>query len=261
MLDEIIAARRRDLNVQKQRQPEERLRRRLGESPPPDFLQALQQDAVNIIAEVKFKSPSRGRFPNSLQLEECIERYQEGGAVAASILTEERFFDGSLEFLDRAAQVAPALPLLRKDFILDPYQVLEAAAHRASAYLLIVASLDQGELDRLIERGREFALAPLVEIHDFSDLDRAMESGADLIGVNNRNLKNFEVRLETSFALARRLEGESGLTLVAESGISEYSQIEELRDAGFQAFLIGTQLMEARDPLLELRHLRGLERS
>ncbi len=259
MLDKIVALRREDLEIQKKKEPESRLRERLPDSPPVSFLRALQQDGVNIIAEIKFKSPSRGCFPQGLGLEERVESYSENGAAALSILTEERFFDGELDFLDRAAASDSSLPLLRKDFILEGYQVLEAAVHQASAYLLIVCCLSGRELADLIKFGNSIGLDPLVEVHSIRELDTALESGAVLLGVNNRDLKTFDVRLQTSFEIARRLEGQSGLTLVAESGISEYMQIAELKDAGFQAFLIGTQLMEANDPGLELRRLLGRE--
>ena len=259
MLEEIVARRREDLEIQSQKEPEDQLRERLPSCSPSSLLQSLRRDAINIIAEIKFKSPSRGTFPERLSFEERVAAYSENGACALSILTEERFFDGKLDFLDRAAASATSLPLLRKDFILDRYQVLEAAVHQASAYLLLVSCIDGPLLADLIEFGNSLGLDALVEVHSPRELDNALESGARLLGVNNRDLKTFDVRLQTSFDIARRLEGQSGLTLVAESGISEYAQIAELKDAGFQAFLIGTQLMEAHDPGLELRRLLGRE--
>jgi indole-3-glycerol phosphate synthase len=148
-----------------------------------------------------------------------------------------------------------SVPLLRKDFILDRYQIAEARLAGASAYLLIVACLERPALNELKEAGREYGLEALVEVHDIYELEVALDAGATLVGVNNRNLRSFEVNVNTSFEIARELERESGLELVAESGISDSSLIAELRDAGFSAFLIGTAFMDSQNPDESLRDL------
>jgi indole-3-glycerol phosphate synthase len=151
------------------------------------------------------------------------------------------------------------VPLLRKDFIIDRYQIAEAGIAGASAYLLIVACLEKRALEDLQKAGRDYGLESLVEIHDSYELEAAVDSGATMIGVNNRDLRSFEVNVNTSFEIARRMEGESEVELIAESGISNPSLIAELRDAGFSAFLIGTALMDSRNPARRLRQLLGTE--
>ena len=174
-----------------------------------------------------------------------------------SVLTEKHYFSGDLSFLQEIAEEQPELALLRKDFIVDPYQVVEARSSGACAYLLIVACLSEQKLQSLIHYGQEFQLDALVEVHDPFELEKAINAGAGIIGVNNRNLRTFEVDLDTSFDIARRMEGEKGYTLISESGIEEHSQIVELQDAGFQAFLVGSIFMDASDPGRKLRQLRG----
>lgn len=257
MLEEIVAHKRTELEKTRASAPLEEVLSRFPQRPPAGFADALRGPQVNIIAEVKYRSPSRGSFGCEIPFQELAGIYVENGAAAVSVLTDSRYFEGKLEYLRGISREHPSTPLLRKDFIVDPYQVAESRAEGASAYLLIVASLTVGELKSLIAYGRDLDLAALVEVHDPSELDRAVEAGARLIGVNNRNLKTFDVDLGVSFDLARRLEGEEGFLLVAESGIDEPSQIAELRDAGFSAFLVGSSLMGAQDPGARLRYLRG----
>ncbi len=257
MLNEIVAHKQRELAERKAREPLDVLRRRLSDGPRASFRESLQQPRINVIAEIKYRSPSRGEFPCQQEPLEIAETYAENGAAAVSVLTDERFFAGSGRFLEQIHEKLPELPLLRKDFILDPYQVTEAALWGASAFLLIAACLDDGQLVALQAAGADHGLDALVEVHDARELERAVESGARIIGVNNRDLRTFEVDLETSFQVARRLEGESGYLLVSESGIRERVQIEELRDAGFAAFLIGSYFMESDDPGSRLAELLG----
>jgi indole-3-glycerol phosphate synthase len=183
--------------------------------------------------------------------------YSENKAAAVSVLTERNYFAGDIRFLDEIEKELPELPLLRKDFIVDRYQVAETRRSPASAYLLIVSCLSEEELAGLIDYGRELNLDALVEVHDPYELEIAVEQGARTIGVNNRNLKTFEVRVETSFEIARRMEGEEGFLLVSESGIETHSQVLELRDAGFSAYLIGSSLMNSEHPGQRLRELQG----
>ncbi len=259
MLDRIVASKKQELIQTKENVPLEKLLGTIPEQPPVSLRSALAQPGVNIIAEIKYKSPSRGEFACQLPCLDLAGIYSENGAVALSVLTEKTYFSGDLSFLKEIAQEKPDLPLLRKDFIVDSYQVVEARSSGACAYLLIVSCLDEQQLQGLIQYGQEFQLGALVEVHDPFELEKALNAGARIIGVNNRNLQTFEVDLDTSFDIARRMEGEEGHTLVSESGIKEHSQIAELQDAGFQAFLVGSILMDSSDPGEKLRQLRGEE--
>lgn len=280
-LEEIVLHKREEVARRKAEQPEDELRRTLPDRRLPLLGESLGRDELNIIAEIKYRSPSHGPFRCRKPPVEVAADYVRAGATALSVLTDERYFDGRLEYLAQVYEaqwathaaaesgneeafrrwgtgdeLLPLVPLLRKDFIIDRYQVVEAAAAGASAYLLIVACLAPGELQSLLHLGDDLGLEALVEIHDPFELETAVDAGARLIGVNNRNLRTFEVDLSTSFDIARRLEGESGYRLVAESGLSERTQLEELRDAGFTGFLIGSAFMEHDEPGEALADLR-----
>lgn len=208
-----------------------------------------QSAATSIIAEIKKASPSKGLIRKDFDVEWLARRYQAGGAAALSVLTDEPFFQGSLRNLELAS-AAVALPCLRKDFTVDEYQIVEARAHGADAILLIVAALSNAELKRFALAARGLELDVLVEVHTADELDRVLdalgENGANAVGVNNRNLKTFEVRLETSLELAERIP--ASVVRVAESGISTADDLARLRAAGFEAFLIGESLMRQADP-------------
>jgi indole-3-glycerol phosphate synthase len=180
--------------------------------------------------------------------------YQGGGAAAVSVLTEPSFFDGALEHLSRVRR-AVALPVLRKDFVVDPYQLLEARLAGADAVLLIVSALDDDRLARLLAQAAGLRLATLVEVHDAHELQRALDVGATLIGVNNRNLRTLAVDLEVSARVAARLP--AGVTAVSESGVGAAADVERLRALGYRAFLVGERLMTSADPEGDLRRLRG----
>ncbi len=257
ILDEIVAAKKEELIETMRACPLEELLARISEETPVSFTSALDREGINIIAEIKYRSPSQGAFRCQLPPEQVARLYSENGAAAVSVLTERNHFEGDLGFLDEINQGLPALPLLRKDFIVDRYQVAETRRSPASAYLLIVSCLSQGELEDLIDYGRELNLEALVEVHDPYELEIAVEQGARTIGVNNRNLKTFDVSIETSFDIARRMEGEEGYLLVSESGIEGHSQILELGDAGFSAYLIGSSLMNSENPGERLHELQG----
>ena len=200
-------------------------------------------DRINIIAEFKRRSPSKGIIRSDADPEEIAAQYESGGAVAISVLTEEDFFDGSLSDLRAVRQVA-SLPILRKDFIFDEYQVYESAAARADALLLIVASLNDDELRRLRSITEDdLEMDALVEVHTVEEMQRAIDCGATLIGVNNRNLATFRVSLETSIQLAALAPADS--VLISESGIETLADIERLRAVGYRGFLIGETLMKA----------------
>jgi indole-3-glycerol phosphate synthase/phosphoribosylanthranilate isomerase len=209
---------------------------------------------VNVIAEFKRRSPSRGLIRDDLEAVQVAQAYEIGGAAALSVLTEEQFFGGSLDDL-KEARAATLLPTLRKDFIVDPYQVWEALAVGADAILLIVAALSDAELRKLSATAREAHLDVLVEVHDREELLRALDLGAAIIGVNNRNLHTMEVDLATALGLAPLIPDH--VVAVAESGISGSADIRRLRDVGFDAFLIGEHLMRAPDPGVALEELLG----
>src|SRR5678815_4818080 len=215
------------------------------------FRSALQRDGINIIAEFKRRSPSKGMIREGANPVEVASAYQAGGAVAMSVLTEEDYFAGSLDDL-RQVKSTVALPVLRKDFIVDEYQVYESAVAGADAILLIVAALDDELLLRLRRLAEdELGMDALVEVHTSDEMKRAAACGAKLIGVNNRNLRTFEVSLETSLSLAR--EAPSEALLISESGLNNSADLRRLYDAGYRGFLIGETLMRAADPEQALR--------
>lgn len=237
--------------------PMDELVQQIPDEPRPSFSSAVTQAGINVIAEIKYKSPSRGSFTCQLPALELAKMYWENEARALSVLTEKRYFDGDLHFLQEINEHLEAVPLLRKDFILDRYQVVESRVKGASACLFIVACLNGNELGDLIACAADWGLDALVEIHGPHELEQAIESGAIIIGVNNRDLRTFTVDIATSFDIARRMEGERGYVLVSESGIKDHSQLLELKDAGFSAFLVGSTLMDSPDPGERLRELKG----
>jgi indole-3-glycerol phosphate synthase len=211
---------------------------------------------VNVIAECKRRSPSRGVLAADYDAVGLARQYQEGGAAAISVLTEPTFFDGALEHLT-AVRSAVALPLLRKDFIVDDYQLFEACAAGADAVLLIVAALEQAELTALQKRAWDLGLATLVEVHDEEELARAVDSGARVIGVNNRNLRTLAVDVSASDRLASRVPG--SVIAVSESGLTSREELEQLAAAGYRAFLIGERFMTDPNPAAAVRQLMGAE--
>lgn len=217
---------------------------------PRGWARALRQRAENdpaIIAEIKRASPSKGLIREDFNVAWLAGRYAVGGAAALSVLTDEPYFQGSLRNLE-IASATTSLPCLRKDFMVDAYQITEARAHAADAILLIAAALDDEALLELARAAHTAGLDVLAEVHDGAELERvlAMTEPPDAIGVNNRDLRSFEVRLETSLELVGRIP--TGVVRVAESGIAQAAEIRRLREAGFDAFLIGESLMRAEDP-------------
>ncbi|MFB3921127.1 MAG: indole-3-glycerol phosphate synthase TrpC [Terriglobia bacterium] len=253
VLEDIVAQRRERLEEARKKVPLDRLRRAAeARSDHRDFAAALAGRTLRAIAELKSTSPSRGLLRADYRPAEIASGYETAGAAALSVLTEEDFFKGSLEHL-RAARAATALPVLRKDFILDEYQIFESAAAGADAILLIVAALGDADLRRLLELSRALRLAALVEIHSEGELDRALAAGARIIGINNRNLKSLEVNLETSLRLRPGIP--VGCVSVSESGIKTAEDLCRLAEAGFNAVLIGERLMTMPDPGAELAAL------
>lgn len=252
-LEDIIALRRRRTEEARARMPlgqlqeaaEARAERR-------DFVGALRGGSLHVIAELKRASPSRGLLCRNYQPAQIAQGYAAAEAAALSVLTEEDFFMGSLRDLE-AVRGAVRLPVLRKDFILDGYQVFESAAAGADALLLIVAALAEKDLRNLLELCERVGLAALVEVHTEDEIDRALGAGARVVGVNNRNLKTMEVNLETSLRLRAKIP--SPCLAVSESGIRTAEDLERLAAAGFDAVLIGERLMAAPDPGRELAKL------
>jgi indole-3-glycerol phosphate synthase len=222
---------------------------------PHRLLQALKSDSqrLNIIAEFKRRSPSLGIIRDDLSVDEVARRYERGGACAISVLTEEEFFGGSIADL-RVARSTTNLPLLRKDFILDPLQIYEAAISGADAVLLIVAALDDISLKKLRALAEhELGLDALVEVHSSEELNRALNADAKVIGVNNRDLRTFRVSLDTSEHLIA--EAPPDRVMISESGLQDAESLRHLRTLGFRGFLIGEALMRASDPESALRDL------
>ncbi len=219
-----------------------------------DFRAALTAAPPAIISEIKKASPSKGVFTEDFRPAAIAKLYASGGAAALSVLTDEEFFKGKLGDLE-AARAAVTIPVLRKDFTIDEFHVIQAAAHGADAILLIAAILDVAQMRGFRELAARYGMAALVEVHDDHELDAALESGAEIVGVNNRNLHTFEVTLDTALRLVTKMP--AGVIKVAESGIHSRADVERLSGAGFHAFLVGEHLMKSADPAGALRELRS----
>jgi indole-3-glycerol phosphate synthase len=221
------------------------------------FSEALTGPGVSVIAEHKRRSPSAGMIRDGATVSEVVRAYERGGAAALSILTEPFHFAGSLDDL-REARAATSLPVLRKDFIVDPYQLYEAAAAGADAILLIVAALDLSDLDSLLREASALDLDALVEVHDERELEQALEVEADVLGLNNRDLADFSVDIERTYELLSDVP--AGKTVVSESGFSSRDELDELERVGVDAVLIGETLMRAEDIEAATRVLSGGDR-
>ena len=249
-LNAIVAATRQRLYLHRRDSDLRALEHAAAGHTPRGFREQLRRTAKNgiaiaVIAELKKASPSKGLIRADFRPSDLARDLEQAGAAALSVLTDEQFFQGSLDYL-RAASSNSSLPCLRKDFIVDELQIVEARANRADAILLIVAALDQKELVSLVAAARAQGLDVLCEAHDEAELQRALDAGCDLIGINSRNLRTFEVSLETAFRLAEKIP--ASCVRVAESGIQSGADITRLRSAGYEAFLIGEALMKAKSP-------------
>ena len=253
ILDRILESRRAEVDHRKRVLPETALKYGVkAAAPVRNFSAALERDGLNVIAELKPASPSRGVLREPFDSAGLANSLESAGACAFSVLTEGEFFRGSLKNL-RDARKSVQLPVLRKDFIFDPWQVWETRANDADSFLLIVATIGDSMLAELISLGRELGMEPLVEVHTLEDLDRALLAGARIIGVNNRDLKTLSVHPETSFELIDRIP--DNCIAVSESGLRMHDDLVKLRAAGFDGFLIGTHLMLAPDPAAVLASL------
>jgi indole-3-glycerol phosphate synthase len=255
ILERIVAATRVWVAEAKRGADLRELERRAERHAPRGFRQALaakSRDGVAVIAELKKASPSKGLIRAEFRPAELAGELEAAGAAALSVLTDEEFFQGSLENL-REASAAVSIPCLRKDFIVDEFQLLEARAHSADAVLLIVAALSSAELSLLAAGARRRGLDVLCEVHDAEELQRALDAECDLIGVNTRDLRTFTVDLSTALDMAAKFP--AGVLKVAESGIRSAEDVARLRAAGFDAFLVGESLMRAEAPGEALREL------
>lgn len=256
-LEELVDSTRRRLADRKRTRPLAELERQAaerGECRP--FSEALARPGTSLIAEYKRRSPSAGTIADGAEVEDMVRAYERGGAAALSILTEEDHFGGSLQDL-RAAQSASDLPILRKDFTVDPYQVYEAKAYGADAVLLVVGALRPSELGSLYGVARGLDLDALVEVHDEEELDAALSIDAHVIGINNRDLEDFSVDISRTFELLSDVP--AGKIVVSESGIVAREQVEELEHVGVDAVLVGEALMRAADPEAAVRELARTE--
>jgi indole-3-glycerol phosphate synthase len=257
VLDRIVADKWEELVAGQRLVPFAELESRLPHAAAPRrFAGALRGDTVRLIAEVKKASPSRGLLRAEFDPLALARSYAEGGAVAVSVLTEEKYFRGSLDHLSSIRAALPdGPPLLRKDFLFDPYQLYEARVHGADAVLLIAAILDSALLAELIGLAGALEMDALVEVHDEAELGRALIAGASLIGINNRDLRTFEVDLAITERLRPLVPPE--VTVVAESGISTRADVQRLESLGVDAVLIGEALVTAPDPAAKIRELMG----
>jgi indole-3-glycerol phosphate synthase len=279
-LDHIMEHKRTEVGRQKLKIPLAQLEAQIADAAPPrDFAAALRRDSIALIAEIKKASPSRGVLIEHFDPLALARIYAENGAAAISVLTDVRFFQGSLKYLEGIRTLegrgwrtgdgpptsfpiphpASRIPLLRKDFIFDPYQIYEARAYGADALLLIVAALDDAALAGLLALTRDLGMQALVEVHDEAELDRALAAGAAIVGVNNRDLRTFTTTLETTARVAARLPAGARPVLVSESGIATPADVARVRDWGADAVLVGEGLVTAPDIAARVRELAGAE--
>jgi indole-3-glycerol phosphate synthase len=259
MIEELVQAARAGAERRRAEVPLEELERRLADRPEQrPFGEALVRPGLSVIAEFKRRSPSAGEIRAGVNPEEIARDYEEGGAAAISVLTDGPHFGGSLDDLG-AARTACALPVLQKDFTVDRYQLYEAAVAGADAILLIVAALAQEDLSRLYDEAHTLDLDVVIEVHNEKELETALTVDAEVLGINNRNLDDFTVDVQTTFELMPDVP--AGKTVVSESGIAERGTLEELERVGVDAVLIGEALMRAEDPAAKVRELTADEES
>ncbi len=254
ILDDIILNKTTEVKESKNSLPLELVIERIKNAlPPRNFFSAIKPDGdLKIISEVKHASPSKGIFRDDFDPVQIAKSYSAGGASAISVLTDEKYFKGSLSYL-KNIRAEVETPLLRKDFIIDPYQVYEARLFGADAILLIVAALNQSILKELLDLTHFLDMDAIVEVHDEVELDRALDANARIIGINNRDLRTFDVDLNVSINLSKKVSGDK--IVIAESGISSIEDIDRLRGEGVHVFLIGETFMKAPDPGQKLKEL------
>ena len=253
-LEKVAALKREEVHKRKYLSSRQEMHRKVSDLPAPrGFLQAiLNKSPMALIAEIKRASPSAGIIRRDADIQGTAQKYQAGGASAISVLTEARFFHGALGHLEMVKEVV-SLPVLQKDFIIDPFQIYEGRIAGADALLLIAAILDRAELKELAELTKVLGMFPLVEVHDEEDLEKIAGLDLPLLGINNRNLKTLEVNLENTFRLIEKIP--SGTTAVSESGIKNGGTVKRLQKAGVKGILVGEVLMRAPDPVAKIREL------
>lgn len=261
ILDRILEDKRVEVADRKASKPQKELEALISDIPAPRSFLCVRKSGIRhpvsgirLVAEIKKASPSKGLIREDLDPVAIAKTYEAAGASAISVLTDEKYFQGRLEYLT-AVHDAVSLPILRKDFIIDPYQVYESRAAKADAILLIVAALPIEQLKDLMALATELGMTSLVEVHTSEELDTALEIGAKIIGINNRNLQTFEVKLETTLELTSRVPADR--VLVSESGIFTRSDVERLMAVGVDAILVGECLMRERDPGVKVKELLG----
>lgn len=254
ILDEIVENKALEVAESKKLTPIDILKEEIKDAlPSRDFFEAINpKGQLRIISEVKHASPSKGILREDFDPVQIAKSYSSGGASAISVLTDEKYFKGSLHYL-KSIREQVSTPLLRKDFIIDPYQIYEARCYGADALLLIVASLEQSLLSDLLELTHELQMNAIVEVHDDHELDRALDAGSRIIGINNRDLRTFDVDLNVSINLSSRVSEDK--IVIAESGIASIEDIDMLRAKGVHVFLIGETFMKAPDPGQKLQEL------
>lgn len=256
ILEKIVELKKEQIEIKKKKEPISFLEEKeLYYLPPRDFKSSLLLPGISLIAELKKASPSSGLIRKDFFLEELAKKLEKGGARALSVLTEEHFFLGELDYLERVKR-ASSLPLLRKDFIIDPYQVFETKAFGGDALLLITALLEKEKLGELISLSNELSLFPLVEVHTEREIEIACEAGAEIIGVNQRDLRTLRVEKKLAEKLIALIP--KGKVVVAESGIASFEEVISLERAGFDAILVGEYLMKG-DPLKKTKELISRE--
>ncbi len=257
ILDEIVASKRREVDAKRRRLPLEEVETQAAEAPPArDFRAALTGEGpIRLIAEVKKASPSAGVIRADFDPIALARTYQAHGAACLSVLTDEPYFQGHLSYLARI-RASVVIPLLRKDFVVDEYQVVEARMAGADAVLLIAEILSDKELTSLIARIKHWRMSPLVEFHEEANLPRVLAAGADLVGINNRDLKHFVTDLDLTLRLRDRIP--NNVVLVSESGIKSYRDVQRLEAVGVSAILVGESLMRSKDVGLAVEQLLGL---
>ena len=256
ILDTIVAHKRKELLDEQEQVPLSELKSKLTDVPPTlDFFSAITNpNSINLIAEVKKKSPSKGIIRYDFDPVQIASAYQENGATAVSVLTDKHFFDGNINYLSSIRE-AVNLPLLRKDFTIHPYHIYQARVARADAVLLIVAVLTPDQLKTYIQTASSLSLASLVEVHTEAELAVALDADAKIIGINNRDLHTFNTTLDTTFKLLERIPEDK--VVVSESGINTRDDVETLREAGVNAILVGESLMRSQDIGEKVRELIG----
>lgn len=256
-LPKILAYKEKEVAVRKEKLPLVDIFASLDRESMPlrPFEEKLMMDSIALIAEIKKASPSKGLLCPDFEPVKLAESYERAGAAAISVLTEVDFFQGSIDYLPLVKKHTSTTPILRKDFIIDPYQIAEARLYGADAVLLIVAVLSQKKLESFIQEVSELGMTPLVEVHHQEELERALDAGSGVIGINNRDLTTFEVNIQTTYHLLEKIP--QGITVVAESGIKERADIEGLEKAGVHGVLIGEALVTAKDPASQITSLLG----